>query len=49
MATSIPPHNLGEVADGSDCLHAESEDITTEGMMEYIHGSGFPDRRYRYQ
>ena len=29
MATSIPPHNLGEVCDGADRLHRESEPSTS--------------------
>ena len=47
MATSIPPHNLGEVIDGV-IAYMKNPDITTEEIMEYIHGTGFPDRWNRY-
>ena len=41
MATSIPPHNLGEVIDGViACM--KDPDITTEEMMEIIPGPDFP-------
>ncbi|ENJ8190548.1 DNA topoisomerase (ATP-hydrolyzing) subunit A, partial [Yersinia enterocolitica] len=41
MATNIPPHNLSEVIDG--CLaYIEDENITIEGLMEYIPGPDFP-------
>ena len=41
MATSIPPHNLGEVIDAvkADML---DESITVEGLMKYIKGPDFP-------
>ena len=41
MATSIPPHNLGEVIDGV-IAYMKNPDITTEEMMEYIQGPDFP-------
>ncbi len=41
MATSIPPHNLGEVADAVKA-YMENEDITTEELMAYIEGPDFP-------
>lgn len=41
MATSIPPHNLGEVIDGVKA-YMKNPDITTEEMMEYIKGPDFP-------
>lgn len=41
MATSIPPHNLGEVADAVKA-YMENEDITTEELMAYIKGPDFP-------
>ena len=41
MATSIPPHNLGEVADAVKA-YMQNEDITTEGLMKYIKGPDFP-------
>ncbi|URJ28295.1 DNA gyrase subunit A [Candidatus Blochmannia vicinus] len=41
MATNIPPHNLSEVING--CLaFIDDEDITTEGLMQYIPGPDFP-------
>ncbi|KFA58794.1 DNA gyrase subunit A [Gilliamella apicola] len=41
MATNIPPHNLSEVING--CLaFIEDENISIEGLMEYIHGPDFP-------
>ena len=42
MATSIPPHNLGEVIDAVDCLYGRITDITTEELMQYIQGPDFP-------
>ena len=41
MATSIPPHNLGEVADAVKA-YMQNEEITTEGLMKYIKGPDFP-------
>ncbi len=41
MATSIPPHNLGEVADAVKA-YMQNEEITTEGLMRYIKGPDFP-------
>ncbi len=41
MATNIPPHNLGEVIDGTLAL-IEDPDLTSEGLMEYIPGPDFP-------
>jgi len=41
MATSIPPHNLGEVIDGLLAL-IENPDISIEGLMNYIKGPDFP-------
>uniref|UniRef100_UPI00405690D0 DNA gyrase/topoisomerase IV subunit A n=1 Tax=Agathobacter sp. TaxID=2021311 RepID=UPI00405690D0 len=41
MATSIPPHNFGEVIDGV-IAYMKNPDITTEEMMEYIKGPDFP-------
>ncbi|WP_085247665.1 DNA topoisomerase (ATP-hydrolyzing) subunit A [Gilliamella mensalis] len=41
MATNIPPHNLAEVING--CLaFIEDENISIDGLMEYIHGPDFP-------
>ena len=41
MATSIPPHNFGEVIDGV-IAYMKNPDITTEEIMEYIPGPDFP-------
>ena len=41
MATSIPPHNLGEVLDGV-IAYMKNPDITTGEMMQYISGPDFP-------
>lgn len=41
MATSIPPHNLGEVVDAVKA-YMQDESITTEGLMRYIKGPDFP-------
>ena len=41
MATSIPPHNLGEIVDGI-CAQIDDPDISIEGLMEFIKGPDFP-------
>lgn len=41
MATSIPPHNLGEVIDGV-IAYMKNPDITTEEMLQIIPGPDFP-------
>ncbi|MBQ1252624.1 MAG: DNA gyrase subunit A [Firmicutes bacterium] len=41
MATNIPPHNLGEVIDGTVAL-MENPDIDVAGLMHYIKGPDFP-------
>ena len=41
MATSIPPHNFGEVIDGV-IAYMKNLDITTAEMMQYIPGPDFP-------
>ena len=41
MATSIPPHNLGEVIDGTLAL-IDNKDITVKQLMKYIPGPDFP-------
>ncbi|MDD6796740.1 MAG: DNA topoisomerase 4 subunit A [Clostridia bacterium] len=41
MTTSIPTHNLAEVVDAC-CAYMDNEDITTEGLMEYVIGPDFP-------
>jgi len=41
MATNIPPHNLGEVIDGTIALMG-NPDLKVDDLMEYIHGPDFP-------
>ena len=41
MATSIPPHNLGEIIDGTLAL-IDNKDITVKQLMKYIPGPDFP-------
>lgn len=41
MATSIPPHNLGEVIDAT-VHYIDNRDCTTEDLMEYVAGPDFP-------
>ena len=41
MSTSIPPHNLGEVADAA-IAYIQNPDITTEELMEKMPGPDFP-------
>ncbi len=41
MATSIPPHNFGEVIDGVTA-YMKNPEINTAQMMEYIKGPDFP-------
>ena len=41
MATNVPPHNLGEVIDGTIYL-MENPECTVEELMEYIKGPDFP-------
>ena len=41
MATSIPPHNLGEVAEAVKA-YMLNENITTRELMRYIKGPDFP-------
>ncbi len=41
MATSIPPHNLGEVIDGTLAL-IENKDIRIKELMKHIPGPDFP-------
>ena len=48
MATSIPPHNLGEIVDALVYMleHWEKlDDIDVEHLMEFVQGSGLPHRR----
>ena len=41
MATNIPPHNLGEVIDGTLAL-IDNPDLEVADLMEYIPGPDFP-------
>ena len=41
MATSIPPHNLGEIIDGT-INFIKNKDITISQLMKYIPGPDFP-------
>ncbi len=41
MATSIPPHNLGEVVDAMKA-YMRDHDISVHGLMRYIKGPDFP-------
>jgi DNA gyrase subunit A len=41
MATSIPPHNLNEVADAILYL-ADNEDATSEDLLQFVKGPDFP-------
>ena len=41
MATNIPPHNLGEVIDGTIYL-MEHPDCSVEDLMQFIQGPDFP-------
>ena len=41
MATSIPPHNLGEVIDGTLAL-IDNKDIKIKDLMKHIPGPDFP-------
>ncbi|HEX7620311.1 MAG TPA: DNA gyrase subunit A [Anaerolineales bacterium] len=45
MATNIPPHNLGEIADA--CVYMlekwdKLDDVNVEDLMEYVEGPDFP-------
>jgi DNA gyrase subunit A len=41
MATSIPPHNFGEVIDASIAM-VDEPDITVKGLLKHIKGPDFP-------
>ncbi len=41
MATSIPPHNLGEVIDATVAL-IDNPDLEVEDLMEFVPGPDFP-------
>lgn len=41
MATNMPPHNLGEVVDGT-VAYIDNNEITIEELMKFIKGPDFP-------
>jgi len=41
LATNIPPHNLGEVIDGT-IAYIQNKKITLKEMMKYVKGPDFP-------
>ena len=41
MATSIPPHNLGEIIDGT-IAYINNKDITIGQLMKHVPGPDFP-------
>ena len=41
MATSIPPHNLGEIINGT-IAYIENKDITITQLMKHVPGPDFP-------
>ena len=41
MATNIPPHNLGELVDGTLAL-IDNREITSQELIDYIPGPDFP-------
>lgn len=41
MASSIPPHNIGEVINGT-IAYIDNPDIDVQGLMKYIKGPDFP-------
>ncbi len=41
MATEIPPHNLGEVIDGT-LAYIQNKDITIAELMQHVKGPDFP-------
>jgi DNA gyrase subunit A len=42
MATSIPPHNLGEVVDACIALIDEEDEVTVQKLLKHIKGPDFP-------
>ena len=41
MATSIPPHNLGEIIDAT-CAYINNKEITISQLMKFVPGPDFP-------
>ncbi len=48
MATSIPPHNLGEICDAV-CSLIEDPELTTEELSEIVKGPDFPTGGIMYR
>ena len=42
MATTIPPHNLGELCDGIDYYVQHREEATVDDLMRFVKGPDFP-------
>jgi DNA gyrase subunit A len=45
MATNVPPHNLGEIADAVAYLvdhHRKVDDLTLDDLMQFVKGPDFP-------
>ncbi len=42
MATSIPPHNLGELVDAIIVMIDKGEDVTLDDIMAHVKGPDFP-------
>ena len=42
MATSIPPHNLGELVDALVHIIDNPDDVTLEDLLKYVKGPDFP-------
>ena len=47
MATSIPPHNLGEIINAT-IAYIENKEITISQLMKHIPGPDFSNRRNNY-
>jgi DNA gyrase subunit A len=47
MATNIPPHNLGEIVDGTVAL-IDNPDLEPADMLNYVKGPDFPTGAYIY-
>lgn len=45
MATSIPPHNLGEIIDATNLL-IDKPDASVEDLMQFVKGPDFPTGGY---
>ncbi len=41
MATNMPPHNLGEIADAV-CAYIDSDNISLDELLKYVKGPDFP-------